>query len=194
MENKIGDVESDVSSKEYKLAVRCRYKHGDRCIIIISILYIISGIMIGVFVPFLDSWKYIFITVGSFILCTYVFSARKIKNGYESLRNNGATKNHYDFYDKYIFRSNETTTSKIYYDNINEIYEDDEYIICFTEMNSITLFKKKECTEQMISKLRGAITEEQKTKQKQHKRNGNILFALLGLIPTIMAVLAVIYG
>lgn len=194
MENKIGDVESNVSSEEYKLAVRCRYKHGDRSIIIISILYIISGIIIGVSAPVLNSWKYIFFTVGSFILWAYVFSARRIKSGYEALQNNGANKNHYDFYEDYIFRSNETTTSKIYYNKINEVYEDSDYIICFTKMNAMMLFKKKECTEQMLGKLRGAITEEQKSKLKRHKRKGNILFVLLGLIPTIVAVLAVFYG
>lgn len=194
MENKLGEVESNISFDEYKLAVKCRYKHGDRCLIIIAFFYILAGIIMGVYAPGSTYAKYIFIIFGSFILWLYLVSGKRIKSNYKLLQNNGENKNHYDFFDNYIFKNNETNTSKIYYDKINEIYEDSENIICFIEMNRILFLKKQDCTEQILEKLRDTITEEKKSKLKRHKRKGNIFFVLQSLGIVIVTILAINFG
>ena len=192
MENKIGEIESNVSYEEYKLGVKCRYKHGDKCILIIAFVYVLSSIIIRVLAPIFDSWSTLFLIIGTFILMAFFFSARNIKKTYRVLRENRSNINHYIFYDDHIFRDNETSTSKIFYNKISEVFEDNEYIICFTEINKMMVFKKADCSELILNKLRDTITEEKKSKQKLHKIKGNITFILLGLIPIIVAALAAI--
>ena len=192
MENKIGEIESNVSYEEYKLGVKCRYKHGDKCILIIAIIYVLSSIIIKVVAPILDSWGTLFLIIGTFILMAFFFSVRNIKKAYRVLQENKGNINHYVFYDDHIFRDNETSTSKICYNKISEIFEDSEYIICFTEINKMMIFKKADCSELILKKLRDTITEEKISKQKLHKIKGNSTFILLGLIPIIITVLAVI--
>ena len=192
MENKIGEIKSDISYEEYKLGVKCRYKQGDKCILMIAVIYILSSIMIKAFSPIFDSWGTLFLIIGTFILMAFFFSARNIKKAYSVLQENKGNINHYVFYEDHIFRDNETSTSKIYYNKINEVFEDSEYIICFTDINKMMIFKKTDCSELIINKLRDTITEEKRLKQKLHKIKGNITFILLGLIPIIIISLAVI--
>ena len=192
MENKIGEIESNVSYEEYKLGVKCRYKHGDKCILIIAIIYVLSSIIIKVVAQILDSWGTLFLIIGTFILMAFFFSVRNIKRAYRVLQENKGNINHYVFYDDHIFRDNETSASKICYNKISEIFEDSEYIICFTEINKMMIFKKADCSELILKKLRDTITEEKISKQKLHKIKGNSTFILLGLIPIIITVLAVI--
>ncbi|MCR5816228.1 MAG: YcxB family protein [Ruminococcus sp.] len=192
MENKIGEIESNISYEEYKLGVKCRNKHGDTCIIIIAIIYILSSIMIKVLNPVFNSWSTLLLIIGTFILMGFIFLARNIKKAYKVLQENKSNINHYIFYDDHIFRDNETSTSKIYYNKISEVFEDGKYIICFTEINKMMIFKKTDCSEPILNKLRDTITEEKRTKQKQHKNKGNIAFILLGLIPIIVTALAAI--
>ena len=123
---------------------------------------------------------------------SFFFSARNIKNSYRVLQENRGNINHYVFYDDHIFRDNETSTSKIYYNKINEVYEDSEYIICFIEINKMMIFKKTDCSELILNRLRDTVTEEKRSKQKRHRMKGNITFFLLGLIPIIVTALAVI--
>lgn len=108
------------------------------------------------------------------------------------LQENRCNTNRYVFYDDHIFRDHETSTSKIYYDKISEVYEDSEYIICFTEINKMMIFKKNDCSEPILNKLRDTVTEEKRSEQKLHNMKGNIVFILLGLIPIIVTALAVI--
>lgn len=192
MENKIGEIKSDISYEEYKLGVKCRYKQGDKCILMIAVIYILSSIMIKAFSPIFDSWGTLFLIIGTFILMAFFFSARNIKKAYSVLQKNKGNINHYVFYEDHIFRDNETSTSKIYYNKINEVFEDSEYIICFTDINKMMIFKKTDCSEMLLNKLRDTITEEKRSKQKLHKIKGNITFILLGLIPIIITSLAVI--
>ncbi len=192
MENKIGEIKSDISYEEYKLGVKCRYKQGDKCILMIAVIYILSSIMIKAFSPIFDSWGTLFLIIGTFILMAFFFSARNIKKAYSVLQENKGNINHYVFYEDHIFRDNETSTSKIYYNKINEVFEDSEYIICFTDINKMMIFKKTDCSEMLLNKLRDTITEEKRLKQKLHKIKGNITFILLGLIPIIIISLAVI--
>ena len=192
MENKIGEIKSDISYEEYKLGVKCRYKQGDKCILMIAVIYILSSIMIKAFSPIFDSWGTLFLIIGTFILMAFFFSARNIKKAYSVLQENKGNINHYVFYEDHIFRDNETSTSKIYYNKINEVFEDSEYIICFTDINKMMIFKKTDCSEMLLKKLRDTITEEKRSKQKLHKIKGNITFILLGLIPIIITSLAVI--
>ena len=192
MENKIGEIKSDISYEEYKLGVKCRYKQGDKCILMIAVIYILSSIMIKAFSPIFDSWGTLFLIIGTFILMAFFFSARNIKKAYSVLQENKGNINHYVFYEDHIFRDNETSTSKIYYNKINEVFEDSEYIICFTDINKMMIFKKTDCSEMLLNKLRDTITEEKRSKQKLHKIKGNITFILLGLIPIIITSLAVI--
>ena len=72
MENKIGEIESNVSYEEYKLGVKCRYKHGDKCILIIAIIYVLSSIIIKVVAPILDSWGTLFLIIVEY-KCLYLF-------------------------------------------------------------------------------------------------------------------------
>ena len=118
MENKIGEIESNVSYEEYNLGVKCRYKHGDKCILIIAFVYVLSSIIIRVLAPIFDSWSTLFLIIGTFILMAFFFSARNIKKTYRVLRENRSNINHYIFYDDHIFRDNETSTSKIFYNKI----------------------------------------------------------------------------
>ena len=192
MENKIGEIKSNISYEEYKLGVKCRYKQGDKCILMIAVIYILSSIMIKAFFPIFDSWGTLFLIIGTFILMAFFFSARNIKKAYSVLQENKGNINHYVFYEDHIFRDNETSTSKIYYNKINEVFEDSEYIICFTDINKMMIFKKTDCSEMLLNKLRDTITEEKRSKQKLHKIKGNITFILLGLIPIIITSLAVI--
>ncbi len=192
MENKIGEIESNVSYKEYRLGVKCRYKHGDKCILMIAIIYVLASVIINVFAPIFDSLGTLFLIIGTFILMAFFFSARNIKKAYRVLQENRDNINHYVFYDDYIFRDNETSTSKIYYNKISEVFEDSEYIICFTEINKMMVFKKTDCSELILNKLRDTITEEKRSKQKLHKIKGNVTFILLGLIPIIITAFAVI--
>ena len=192
MENKIGEIKSNISYEEYKLGVKCRYKQGDKCILMIAVIYILSSIMIKAFSPIFDSWGTLFLIIGTFILMAFFFSARNIKKAYSVLQENKGNINHYVFYEDHIFRDNETSTSKIYYNKINEVFEDSEYIICFTDINKMMIFKKTDCSEMLLKKLRDTITEEKRSKQKLHKIKGNITFILLGLIPIIITSLAVI--
>ena len=192
MENKIGEIESNISYEEYKLAVKCRYKHGDKSILIIAAVYILSSIMIRIFNPVFDSWSILLLTIGTFILAAFFLSLQNIKKAYRVLQENKSNINHYDFYDDHIFRGNETSTSKIDYNKISEVFEDSEYIVCFTEINKMMIFKKTDCSEMLLNKLRDTITEEKRSKQKLHKIKGNITFILLGLIPIIITSLAVI--
>ena len=192
MENKIAEIKSNVSYDEYKLGVKCRYRHGDKCILTIAIIYVLSSIIIKVFAPIFDSWGTLFLIIGTFILMAFFFSARNIKKAYRVLQENKSNINHYVFYDDHIFRDNEISTSKIYYNKISEVFEDNEYIICFTEINKMIIFKKTDCSELILNKLRDTITEEKRSKQKLHKIKGNITFILLGLIPIIITALAAI--
>lgn len=192
MENKIGEIESNVSYEEYKLGVKCRYKHSDKCILIIAIIYVLSSVIINVFAPTSSSWGIPFLITGTFILMSFFFSARNIKNSYRVLQENRGNINHYVFYDDHIFRDNETSTSKIYYNKINEVYEDSEYIICFTEINKMMIFKKTDCSELILNRLRDTVTEEKRSKQKLHRMKGNLTFFLLGLITIIVTAFAVI--
>ena len=192
MENKIGEIESNISYEEYKLGVKCRYKHGDKFILIIAAVYILSSIMIRIFNPVFDSWSILLLTIGTFILAAFFLSLQNIKKAYRVLQENKSNINHYDFYDDHIFRGNETSTSKIDYNKISEVFEDSEYIVCFTEINKMMIFKKADCSEPILNKLRDTITEEKRSKQKQHKNKGNIAFILLGLIPIIVTALAAI--
>ena len=192
MENKIGEIKSNISYEEYKLGVKCRYKQGDKCILMIAVIYILSSIMIKAFFPIFDSWGTLFLIIGTFIIMAFFFSARNIKKAYSVLQENKGNINHYVFYEDHIFRDNETSTSKIYYNKINEVFEDSEYIICFTDINKMMIFKKTDCSEMLLNKLRDTITEEKRSKQKLHKIKGNITFILLGLIPIIITSLAVI--
>lgn len=192
MENKIGEIKSDISYEEYKLGVKCRYKQGDKCILMIAVIYILSSIMIKAFSQNFDSWGTLFLIIGTFILMAFFFSARNTKKAYSVLQENKGNINHYVFYEDHIFRDNETSTSKIYYNKINEVFEDSEYIICFTDINKMMIFKKTDCSEMLLNKLRDTITEEKRSKQKLHKIKGNITFILLGLIPIIITSLAVI--
>ena len=192
MENKIGEIESNVSYEEYKLGVKCRYKHGDKCILIIAVIYVLSSIIINVFAPIFVSLGNLFLIIGTFIIMAFFFSARNTKKAYRVLQENRGNINHYIFYDDHIFRDNETSTSKIYYNKISEVFENSEYIICFTEINKMMIFKKADCSELILNKLRDTITEEKRSKQKLHKIKGNIAFILLGLIPIIVAALAAI--
>ena len=192
MENKIGEIKSNISYEEYKLGVKYRYKQGDKCILMIAVIYILSSIMIKAFSPIFDSWGTLFLIIGTFILMAFFFSARNIKKAYSVLQENKGNINHYVFYEDHIFRDNETSTSKIYYNKINEVFEDSEYIICFTDINKMMIFKKTDCSEMLLNKLRDTITEEKRLKQKLHKIKGNITFILLGLIPIIIISLAVI--
>ena len=192
MENKIGEIESNISYEEFKLGIKCRYKHGDKCIIIIAVIYILSSIIISFFAPSFDSWGNFFLIFGTFIFMSFFFSARNIKNGYKALQENRGNINHYVFYDDHIFRDNETSTSKIYYSKISEVFENSEYIICFTEINKMMIFKKTDCSEPILKKLSDTIPEEKRSNQKQHKIKSNITFVLLGLIPIIITILAVI--
>lgn len=186
MENKIGEIKSNISYEEYKLGVKYRYKQGDKCILMIAVIYILSSIMIKAFSPIFDSWGTLFLIIGTFILMAFFFSARNIKKAYSVLQENKGNINHYVFYEDHIFRDNETSTSKIYYNKINEVFEDSEYIICFTDINKMMIFKKTDCSEMLLNKLRDTITEEKRSKQKLHKIKGNITFILLGLIPIII--------
>ena len=192
MENKIGEIESNVSYEEYKLGVKCRYKHGDKCILIIAIIYVLSYIIISIIAPIFDSWGTLFLIIGTFIFVAFFFSARNIKKAYKVLQENKGNINHYIFYDDHIFRDNETSTSKINYNKISEVFEDSKYIICFAEINKMMIFKKTDCSELLLNKLRDTITEEKRSKQKLHKIKGNIAFIFLGLIPIIVTALAVI--
>ena len=192
MENKIGEIKSNISYEEYKLGVKYRYKQGDKCILMIAVIYILSSIMIKAFSPIFDSWGTLFLIIGTFILMAFFFSARNIKKAYSVLQENKGNINHYVFYEDHIFRDNETSTSKIYYNKINEVFEDSEYIICFTDINKMMIFKKTDCSEMLLNKLRDTITEEKRLKQKLHKIKGNITFILLGLILIIIISLAVI--
>ena len=158
----------------------------------IAVIYILSSIMIKAFSPIFDSWGTLFLIIGTFILMAFFFSARNIKKAYSVLQENKGNINHYVFYEDHIFRDNETSTSKIYYNKINEVFEDSEYIICFTDINKMMIFKKTDCSEMLLKKLRDTITEEKRSKQKLHKIKGNITFILLGLIPIIITSLAVI--
>lgn len=192
MENKIGEIESNISYEEYKLGVRCRYKHGDKCILIIAVIYVLSSVIIRAFAPSFDFWATLFLIWGTFILVSFFFSGRNIKKAYRVLQENRCNTNRYVFYDDHIFRDHETSTSKIYYNKISEVYEDSEYIICFTEINKMMIFKKTDCSEPILNKLRETVTEEKRSKQKLHNMKGNIVFILLGLIPIIVTALAVI--
>lgn len=144
------------------------------------------------FAPIFDSWGTLFLIIGTFILMAFFFSVRNIKKAYRVLQENRGNINHYVFYEDHIFRDNEISTSKIYYNKISEVFEDNEYIICFTEISKMTIFKKTDCSELILNKLRDTITEEKRSKQKLHKIKGNIAFILLGLIPIIITALAVI--
>jgi hypothetical protein len=123
---------------------------------------------------------------------SFFSSARNRKKAYRVLQENRGNTNHYIFYDDHIFRENETSTSKIDYNKISDVFEDSEYIICFTEINKMMIFKKSDCSELILNKLRDTITEEKRLQQKRHRMKGNIVFIILGLIPIIIAVLAVI--
>ena len=190
MEYKIGEIDSNISYEEYKLGVKCRYQHGDKCILIIAVIYVLSSFIISVFAPIFAPWGNVFLILGIFIFMSFFFSARNRKKAYRVLQENRGNTNHYIFYDDYIFRDNETSTSKTDYNKISEVYEDSEYMICFTEINQMMIFKKTDCSERILNKLRDTITEEKRLQQKLHRMKGNIVFIILGLIPIMIAVLA----
>ena len=106
MENKIGEIESNVSYEEYKLGVKCRYKHGDKCILIIAVIYVLSSIIINVFAPIFDSLGNLFLIIGTFIIMAFFFSARNTKKAYRVLQENRGNINHYIFYNDHIFLYN----------------------------------------------------------------------------------------
>ena len=70
----------------------------------------------------------------------------------------------------------------------NSIYEDENFIACFTEMERNMLFRKDDCSELMLEKMRNAITPKKKSKLKRHKIKGDILFAVIA-IPIIIYII-----
>ena len=81
MENKIGEIKSNISYEEYKLGVKYRYKQGDKCILMIAVIYILSSIMIKAFSPIFDSWGTLFLIIGTFILMAFFYFGTKYKKG-----------------------------------------------------------------------------------------------------------------
>lgn len=93
MEDKIGEVESDISFDEYKLAVRGRYRKGDRGTIIVGFLYILSGLIMLIYAPDWEFAKYALILYGLIMFWAYFISGKNIKNTFELLKANGDTRN-----------------------------------------------------------------------------------------------------
>lgn len=196
MENKIGEIQSDMTSEDLKTLIKCRYKHGDRCMMAIGILYLIAAIAKYIYMYFVGftTHPYAFLFVGFFIIFSFLSTGKKHKQLYNKLQENGETSNHYEFYEDYIVKSNETTTVKVYYDKIDEIYEDEKFIACFTEMGRNMLFRKDDCTELMLEKMRSAITAKKKSKLKHHRIKGDILFSVIAIPPVIFVILTIIVG
>lgn len=194
MENKIGEIESFISLEEYKKAVKCRYKTGDKFAVTMGLLFLICGIIMPTSANdyFWLIIKVFFIFFGSLILYAFLRQGKTIKSNYKLLEENGENTNRYEFYDDYIFRSNVNSTSKVTYDKFIDCVEDDEYIVCFTELNRFMMFKKYDCSEEILEKLRSIMTEEKKLKKKRRKRKGNISFVAI-IIYIILSTSAAFY-
>ncbi len=196
MENKIGEIQSDITLDDLKMLIKCRYKRGDRGLMAIGILYLIAAMAKYIYMHFVGftSHPYGFLILGFFILFSFLSTGKKHKQLYEKLQEIGEISNHYEFYEDYFIKSNETTTVKVYYDKIEEIYEDKKFIACFTEMERNMLFRKDDCTELILEKMRNAITPKKKSKLKRHKIKGDILFAVIAIPIIIYIILTLAMG
>lgn len=196
MENKIGEIQSDITLDDLKMLIKCRYKHGDRCLMALGILYLIAAMAKYIYMHFVGftSHPYGYLMLGFFILFSFLSTGKKHKQLYTKLQENGETSNHYEFYEDYFIKSNETTTVKVYYDKIEEIYEDKKFIACFTEIGRNMLFRKDDCTERILEKMRNAITPKKKSKLKRHRIKGDILFSVLAIPPILLIILTIIVG
>lgn len=69
MENKIGEIQSDITLDDLKMLIKCRYKRGDRGLMAIGILFLLAAMADYIYMHFVGftSHPYEFIIFALFI-------------------------------------------------------------------------------------------------------------------------------